>query len=319
MVSILLINPPRVRGHPVVREEFMEYSGKALVYPPLSILYTAAVLGHGFSVKVLDANAFGFGIDYVAETIKREEPDVVFIRCNAEIIDEDLKILRIAKGFGCMTVARSRVISDSPSLRDKMMKDNPYLNFFIDGEPEVVLPKLLKNMGKPEKVEGVTWLDGNVVKSGGTKPFVADISSIPLPAYEILPNFKFYKTGSFPGSSTVVMLSRESDYRARKPEGIIKELKELSSKYKINSFVFHGVIPKNTMVKIAKLMIKEKLKMRWAMCARVCDVDEYMESVLKKAGCVDFSYDIVSADRELVRGSDSMLKRIRNMVRKNVR
>ena len=43
-LRILLINPPRVDGYPVVREERFEHKDIGSVYPPLSLLYMAAVL-----------------------------------------------------------------------------------------------------------------------------------------------------------------------------------------------------------------------------------------------------------------------------------
>ena len=54
----MLINPPRVEGFPVVREERFEHKDMGSVYPPLSILYAAAVLEKNpdFEVTVLDAN-----------------------------------------------------------------------------------------------------------------------------------------------------------------------------------------------------------------------------------------------------------------------
>ena len=52
-LRVLLINPPRVKGLPVVREERYEHRDVGSVYPPLSILQGAASLRHaGFDVKV---------------------------------------------------------------------------------------------------------------------------------------------------------------------------------------------------------------------------------------------------------------------------
>ncbi|PIU57684.1 MAG: hypothetical protein COS89_03925, partial [Deltaproteobacteria bacterium CG07_land_8_20_14_0_80_38_7] len=78
-MKILLVNPPRVDGHPVVREERQEHSDYVIVYPPLSMLYCAAILRQGFNTMILDANGFDFGMEYVSQVIKEEEPDVVYI------------------------------------------------------------------------------------------------------------------------------------------------------------------------------------------------------------------------------------------------
>ena len=39
-MKILIVNPPRVDGYPVVREERYEHKDMGAVYPPLNLLYT---------------------------------------------------------------------------------------------------------------------------------------------------------------------------------------------------------------------------------------------------------------------------------------
>ena len=210
-MKILLVNPPRVDGHPVVREERQEHSDYVIVYPPLSMLYCAAILRQGFNTMILDANGFDFGMEYVSQVIKEEEPDVVYIRCAIDTIEEDLEVLRIAKSFGCMTILRNKIMSDAAWLRDKVMKEHLFVDFFIDGEPEEVLPKLLRNMHRPERVKGITWRSEDGIVSEGSKPIVRDLDSLPFPAYYMLPNLKPYKTGLFPSPSVIVYTCYDED------------------------------------------------------------------------------------------------------------
>ena len=41
-MKVMLVNPPRVDGYPVVREERFEHKDVGSVYPPLSLLHTAS-------------------------------------------------------------------------------------------------------------------------------------------------------------------------------------------------------------------------------------------------------------------------------------
>ena len=77
-MKILLINPPRVDGYPVVREERFEHKDFEMIQPPLNLLYCAShLLKYGHQVSFLDANGFDLTLNDVENKIKTEKPDIV--------------------------------------------------------------------------------------------------------------------------------------------------------------------------------------------------------------------------------------------------
>ena len=74
-LRILLVNPPRVKDMPVVREERYEHRDVGSVYPPLSILQGAASLRKaGFDVKVMDANGFNLKLEHIGRLLSDWQP-----------------------------------------------------------------------------------------------------------------------------------------------------------------------------------------------------------------------------------------------------
>jgi len=123
-LKIMLINPPRVQGFPVVREERFEHKDIGSVYPPLSLLYTAAVLERHseYDVKLIDANGFDISFNNVSSEILEYCPDMVLIRTGFDTWQEDMKILSAAKDCGALTVMRNKIIGDTVWLRDEVLK-----------------------------------------------------------------------------------------------------------------------------------------------------------------------------------------------------
>jgi radical SAM superfamily enzyme YgiQ (UPF0313 family) len=236
-LKIMLINPPRVDGFPVVREERFEHKDIGSVYPPLSILYTAAVLEKNpdYEVTVLDANGFDMNITRVHNEITRINPDLVFSRCGFDTQKPDLQVLHIAKCLGAVTVLRSKIIADVPALRDEILK-NSSVDVFINSEPEAVIETLamevLKNKAVISKqpqpftcvrdpdggvkeeldflvnVPGISFYNrGKIVTTLPAKE-ISDIDTLPYPAYHLLPSLKPYHTGVMNSPFALVQTTR---------------------------------------------------------------------------------------------------------------
>src|SRR5665811_2064149 len=90
-LKIMLINPPRVDGFPVVREERFEHKDIGSVYPPLSLLYMAAVLEQNsdFEIKIIDANGFDFSFNRVNSELLEFYPDMVISRYGFDTQEQD--------------------------------------------------------------------------------------------------------------------------------------------------------------------------------------------------------------------------------------
>lgn len=237
-LKILLVNPPRVSGYPVVREERFEHKDIGSVYPPLSLLYMAAVLekNPSYEVSLLDANGRNLSLNSVYSEIAAAAPDVVVARCAFDTQKEDLEVLRAAKALGAITVLRSKIAADVPQVRDEILRGR-CTDIFIDSEPEAVLPALMEALYKSKKellvksqplaclfdpdcrasesfwnyldsVPGITYYYREKITTVKPAPQIADPDSIPFPAWHLLPSLKHYHTGVLEAPFVLVQTTR---------------------------------------------------------------------------------------------------------------
>ncbi|MCX8093124.1 MAG: B12-binding domain-containing radical SAM protein [Candidatus Goldbacteria bacterium] len=224
-LKILLINPPRVNGYPVVREERFEHKDIGSVYPPLSLLYMAAILEKNpdYEIKLIDANGFDHSFNYVHNRIVEFSPDVMISRCGFDTQKEDFTIFSVAKDVGAITILRNKIISDVPEIRDEILKKED-VDIFINSEPEAVIEKLIAVLYKSKKdflashqpiaclfdkyskiedtffnylkeVPGISYyFNGHITTTQPAKE-IEDLDKLPYPAYHLLPSLKPYHTG----------------------------------------------------------------------------------------------------------------------------
>ena len=271
-LKIMLINPPRVQGFPVVREERFEHKDIGSVYPPLSLLYTAAILEkHSeYTIKLIDANGFDLSYNNVVSEIIEYCPDLVLIRTGFDTWQEDMKILAPAKTVGALTVMRNKIIGDVAWLKSEVLK-NENLDVFLNVEPEAVVENLAaalaknmeghsfakktnssvsKNFDFLKSVLGISFYSGTNQIDTPSPELNENLDEIPFPAYHLLPTLKVYHTGVLNAPFALVQTTRgcpfkctfcafgKSGYRTRSVENVITEIKYLKEKFKIKSFLF---------------------------------------------------------------------------------
>jgi len=246
-LKVMLVNPPRVNGMPVVREERFEHKDIGSVYPPLSLLYMASILENNerCEVKLIDANGFDLSLENVIKEINAYRPDVVILRCGFDTQKEDIKVLEAAKSAGAVTVLRNKIIADVPEIRDEVLKTGA-VDIFINSEPDAVISGLMyaidehkdedpvKNPSDstgllnkdgdkdPVKslsgstglssVKGISFIrDGEIITTG-FQDNIADLDCIPFPAYHLLPSLKVYHTGVMQPPFALVSTTRGCPY-----------------------------------------------------------------------------------------------------------
>jgi radical SAM superfamily enzyme YgiQ (UPF0313 family) len=238
----MLINPPRVNGFPVVREERFEHKDIGSVYPPLSLLYMAAVLekNPACEIKLLDANGLDISMDATEDEMAKFSPDVVISRTGFDTQKYDLRVLHIAKNMGAVTVLRSKIIADYLPLRDEILTGSD-VDVFINSEPEAVVDKLCSAILENKRaqiskeqpgpslddsdcrsnddwdylmnVPGISfYVNGKVITSQPAKE-ITDIDLLPYPAYHLLPSLKPYHTGVMDAPFVLIQTTRGCPFR----------------------------------------------------------------------------------------------------------
>jgi radical SAM superfamily enzyme YgiQ (UPF0313 family) len=319
-VRVLFVNPSRVAGYPVVREERFEHKDIGSVYPPLSLLYSAAVAQKaGHEVRLLDLNGFDRPLSDAEEAMDSFKPEACLIRLGFDTQEEDLAVLRQAKARGIFTMARLKIVGDTPWLRDEFMKQHPFVDLFFLDEPECLLEPVLKALGEAGDLKAVPGL---LLQNSGlpfTSPDPGQLMQpdlLPRPAYQLLPSLQPYHTGVMEGPFTVIQTSRgcpytcsfcsfgKLPYRKRAIEQVVAELEWLKAEHGLKSFLFFDdvlTLDKARTEKLMRLMIDKKLDLEWVACTRADTVSKELLQLMRQAGCREIAFGIES-------GSDQVLE-----------
>lgn len=318
-MKVCVINPPRVRGYPVTREDRLEYIDYGEVFPPLTLLYTAAILEKvGYQVMAIDANGFDLKIEEVKRKIRRFKPDLLLTRFAIDTIPQDAEVVKIAKRANpnCLTLVHSKIIADSLLLQEEVFSKYP-VDFLILGDMEVIVPQVAEVLAQnqnPIRIKGLAYFkDGEIIKTGEA-PRIKELDKLSFPAYSLSGGISCYQTGTQRPPFTNVFSSRgcpfsckfcssHDTYQARSPENIADELEWLIRDYNLKNFYFFDdifTIDQKRASRICQEIIRRKLKLRWSCGTRVDCVSPDLLSQMKKAGCWMIAYGIESGNQKIL-------------------
>ncbi len=283
-MKVLLVIPPS------------PYMTKDNSFPPLGILYIAAVLEkNNYSVKICDLTGEKKYIDRYSEFLKKYKPDAV--------------------GFTATT-------SDIPivvKLFKKTRKLSKNITTIIGGSHATILPDSLSMFDRVgDGFEAIIEAFNSEKKYISQKKFT-DITNLFLPSRHLI-NLKKYKY-LINGKRAINIIShlgcpyncifccgRNIRYykivRFRNPENVVEEMDFLNKKYGYEAFMFYDDefnVNKKYSLELLSLLAKRKYIWRAPMRANL--LDEELVREMKKAGCVEVTVGVES-------GSDKVLKLI---------
>jgi radical SAM superfamily enzyme YgiQ (UPF0313 family) len=187
-MRVVLIQPPM-------------YHLKMQLSPNLGLAYMAAVLERdGFEVQVVDAAAENLDFDAVIERIRAFAPSVIGAGGQTPVIRRSMTIFARAKE----EISRDTItVAGGPhfSFADReSLAECPHLDVIVRGEGEETMSRLCKRVaaGEPlDDLRGITWRsnEGQAVRNPARPP-IADIDSIPFPAWHLFPVDKYHWVGN---------------------------------------------------------------------------------------------------------------------------
>jgi radical SAM superfamily enzyme YgiQ (UPF0313 family) len=166
-------------------------------------------------------------------------------------------------------------------------------------------------------VKGLVWRDGGEVVVNMTRPFIADLDDMPLPMHELLP-LQTYRMPYIKGPFTFIVTSRgcpagctycikhvsyQFSVRLRSPENIMEELWKLKKLGMNNIHMYADLftVNRDQVIGLCKLMIEEKINLKWTCNSRVDYVDEEMLMLMGQAGCRLISWGIESGNEQILK------------------
>jgi len=318
-MKISVINPGRVKGSPVTREDRLEYTDYEEIFPPLTLLYTTSILKElGHELLAIDTSGFNLPFDEVKKRLKKFQPDILICRFAIDTIPSDAKIVSFVKRINpkCLTFVRCKIIADSKILREEVLKKYP-IDYLVMGELEAVIPPIIEALTYQKKIinqPGLVYLKKGKVVITAKAPIIKNLDLLPFPGYQLSGGISCYQTGMQRPPFTNIFSSRgcpfnckfcsaRNTYMARGTKNVVDELEWLVNKYQLKNFYFFDdifTIDKKRVIDICNEIKKRGLKLQWSCGTRVDCVDSKLLKKMKEAGCVFICYGIESGCQEIL-------------------
>lgn len=308
-----------------------DLSGVDTYCPPLGLLYIASFIrAHNHVPYVLDPLALRWSLQKCVDYILSINPDVVGISAKTANIYNANEIAVQLKKSG-LKVPIIIGGAHTTAVPFQTLERFSSLDFGVIGEGEITFLELIEKIQNKEPVntvKGIVWRnDSGKLLLNQPRPLVSDLDILPLPAWDLLPNFpeayphNALETKRLPAAS--IMTSRGCPFqctfcdravfgsvvRYHSVEYTIKMLRYLVDKYRIKDVMVlddNFLLDKKNLFRICEAMIRERLDLSWFCIAHAKSMTEDRLEKIRQSGCWMIEVGIES-------GCD----RILNLLRKN--
>ncbi len=241
MKKILFITPPFHAG-------VVEVAGS---WVPLYYVYLAgAVRAAKFEAEIYDAMTKNVGYHEIGKKLMESKPDFVAVSAITCTSIDAIKVIELAKELNPEVKTIMGGVH-STFMYEELFSLTEGLDYIVCGEGEITLPELLTSVRDGRDlngVKGIVYKDkGRIFKTEG-REYIHNLDNLPM-AWDLL-DWSDYTYFILPGSRLgAISTSRGCEkectfcsqqkfwgrtWRARSPEDLIREMEELSKKYKVN-------------------------------------------------------------------------------------
>ncbi len=307
---------------------FAERWSRGVSMPPLGILYIAAVLEkEGIEVEVVPADILNLSWRDIGRKIKNDRPDIVGVTSTTENRFQSFKLIQIARE----AYPQALTIMGGPHASmaaEDTLTHIAALDVVVRGEGELTMLELCralennKDLSVLKQIAGISFrLDGQVF-SNPARPPIADLDSLPYPAFHLIPfkkyNFKIEVPGQGRLEAANMMTSRGCPFncnfcatpvnwgravRARSPLHVVDEIEFLIEKYGARVIYFYDDtfnLSHRRMEEISSLIIERRLPIFWCCEVRMDLMTKPLLAKMKEAGLFQISFGL-EAGSERVR------------------
>ncbi len=296
---ILLINP--------ARNFIANQYGLGYLVPLGLVCIGGPLLSAGYSVKLIDHDAYGWSCQKLVEEVGRYQPDYILLGHSGSTASHKtaLKTVReIKKSYPNLKVIYGGVY---PSYAHHgILRECAEIDFIVRGEGErttLELIEALEHKGKLENVLGISWRNGNQIVTNRPRSPIQDLDACPL-GWELL-DWPLYRMFGFDRAAGL-QFSRGcpltcsycgqwmfwKKWRHRSPENIVEQLKILSTNYGVKLIWFadeNFAADRETVKRLLELIIAANLGLSLNINMTAADVVRDADIMpLYKAAGIDY-------------------------------
>jgi radical SAM superfamily enzyme YgiQ (UPF0313 family) len=315
-VDLVLLNPPTTAS-----DRYGALSAGGSKLPPLGIAGLAAVAREaGFSVAIVDAECLDLGAREAADAVLELKPAVLGVTSVTMTVNAAAEVARLVKAEAPHTFAIAGG-AHATALPEATLGAFPWLDAVAIGEAEVTIKELLAALPNTRELDGIAGLlfrrDGAMVRTEPRIP-VEDLDSLPLPAWDLLPDLATrYRpplngVSRLPASSFVSSrgCSGRCTFCDRAVSGhrmrfhsaayVMRAVEVLYHRYGIRDLHFHDdnlLANRTRLLDLCERLESAGLDLRWSAEGRVDMVTQDVLAAMKRAGCWQIAYGIESGSQ----------------------
>ena len=325
-MKIVLIDPPV--SHTQLYGDW-DLSALETRCPPLGLLSLAGFIReHGHEALILDLVSQNGSVEDAVGFVAREDPRVVGLSARTVNIHGAAHLaerLRAGGFEGPIVVGGPHVTAVPVATLEEFAS----LDYGVVGEGEATLLELLERIAAgtpPDDVRGGVWRDSaGQVRLNAPRPLIADLDEIPMPAWDLLPNFphgyphSILETKRLPTAS--LMTSRGCPYRCTFCDSLVfghsvrthsagytmDMIRHLRRRYGIRDLMMlddNFILRQERLFEICDTMVRERMGLQWYCMGHARTMTEERLRKIREAGCWVIEMGIES-------GCDRVLKTIR--------
>lgn len=305
-------------------KRYGSFAGGGSNVPSLGILMLAAAAREaGCACTVVEASALALTETELLDRLRAAGPDILCLSSTTLAIFNAAAFAAAAKQlFPALTVIIGG--PHATAAPTETMERFPAFDFAVVGEGERTLVELLRALkadASPTAVPGLVCREGGSLRDTGRRPFIADLDSLPDPAWDLLEGFPErylpapFKVRRLPAATlvtsrgcpnTCIFCDRSvfgSSCHTYSAGRVVGQIVELHRRYGIREFSFEDdtfVTFKGRLKEICERLIELRLDISWTCLGRVNHVTAENLALMRRAGCWQISYGIESGNQDIL-------------------
>ncbi|MBN2053415.1 B12-binding domain-containing radical SAM protein [bacterium] len=313
-MKVAFIFPPY--SHKLFAENLHVVDQQFGVFPPLNLLYAAAILERaGHQVLVIDAASRRIDMAQALREVEEFDPALLAFNVITYMYRQTLEwIVYMKKHTNLPVIIGGRNMTYYPY---ESMVD-PHIDFGILGEANSSLPIFMEAFAAGEGLEQVPGLaykrNGEVVMN--PPPPLVPFDDYPFPARHLVPNENYFSHVSQLKNFTIGLTSlgcphkcifcvmAEMPYRVRSPRNVLDEIIHCYDTLGIREFDFFDSAMfenRTRILELCRLIGESGRRIEWSARSRVDSLDEELLAAMARSGCVRLFFGIESADRKILK------------------
>ena len=289
------------------------------VYSYLNLSAAAVLREHGFDVTYTHCQSMGLDLNGLANEMERLGPRMVVVQAEHINLGVAITVAEAAEQGGAISV----FVGPLATALDEEFAREKYCNFVVRGEWDLTVARLastLANGGDAVQVEGLTFMRADKLIRTPEAELIADLDSLPFPAYDLLDLSKFYESVFIRFPAATMITSRGCPYdcvfcafpntiyshrfRAMSPERTVAEVKYLVQQFGVRQIRFDDdtfEIDRQRAIEICRLLKHERLDLVWLAQCRPGLMDRELCRAFYDAGCIMVLFGVESGNNDILK------------------